>query len=693
MIRRSSPVRYAAALLVLGVLAAACSSVSPEELADRYRTSGVALEPASTLPPPTLDEGEPSSADLGNMPSDDGRSVRNAPLQPRFGECPFDVGDLDVDCGRITVPSDDDTDDIEIAFARFNAERDGADDPVVYLHGGPGEPVLASAGLLYSALVAPFVAERDVIVYDQRGAGESSPLPPCTEAWDLDPAFFGRPTPHAELSDAYNDALFDCADRLQRRSDIELSEYASAVHADDLVDLVWALDYREVNLYGISYGSRLGQTVLRDHPEIVRSAVLSGIYPIEENLLGSTPAAFEQAMLEVFAACATDPACDELLPDPLATLEAWIDRLDAEPAVIALPYDEQSSFSFSLSGDDLLNILHGLLYGADSAALIPDLLIDLEAGDRNRLERLAPAGIFDNAAVVAYLVVQCREEAPFTTPEEQALAERQETLWDRIMLPPGFLGEGLIEVCAGWPEIGVAEPLENEPATWIQPTLVMSGAFDPITPPEWGEAMAARLPNATFVYVPDRGHDADDGICSATVISSFIDDPSGPVDLSCVDADARLALTNSNVEVFDRNDPALEDSIFDIDPTDEIEWIDMRLPTWPADFFTDHEVYWRNVDVFDDTVIVIRAGEFDGEELTAYLPFEVRRSRFAESDTPAEVGDGWIRRAYDTDGMDIVSYVSTGPVAMNVSVVAGDDDIAEIERRALIPMVESVAFG
>ena len=119
---------------------------------------------------------------------------------------------------------------------------------------------------------------------------------------------------------------------------------------------------------------QIAQTVLRDHPEFVRSAILSGVYPIEDNLIGSTPAAFEQAMLEIFAACEADPGCDELLPDPVATLEAWVDRLDIEPAVVPD-----------------VNILHGLLYSADGASLIPDLLIDLEAGDRDRLERLAVA--------------------------------------------------------------------------------------------------------------------------------------------------------------------------------------------------------------------------------------------------------------------------------------------------------------
>ena len=506
MRRRSSLIYSAGLLLVLSPLAAACSSVSQQDLAERYGGGTNDAGDASTLP----------ALEPGDTPPTDGRPVRSTPLQPSWGACPFDEDEIEVECGRITVPSDDPAvDDIQIAFARFNAERNVADDAVVYLHGGPGGSVLADANWLYTVLVEPFIAERDVIIYDQRGAGESTRVFDATATAN----FLRR-----------EEALAVCARRIQRQSDLDLSAYGSAVHADDLVDLVRALDYRKVNLYGVSYGSRLAQTVLRDTMEFVRSAILSGVYPIEDNLIGSTPAAFEQAMLEIFAACEADPGCDELLPDPVATLEAWVDRLDIEPAVVPLPWDDQSSFSFNLAGDDLLNILHGLLYSADGASLIPDLLIDLEAGDRDRLERLAVAGFSDPSDVAGYLGAQCREEVPFTSPADRALAEQQTTMWDRINLPPGLLGGDLIEACQPWTEIGTADPIENEPADWPQPTLVMSSGI-------------ARLPNATFAFATDRGHDADEGPCAVELMSSFVDDPTAALDLSCLYDTDRLTLS------------------------------------------------------------------------------------------------------------------------------------------------------
>ncbi|MEM8707293.1 MAG: alpha/beta fold hydrolase [Actinomycetota bacterium] len=698
MTRRPSPSRRSAVLLAFAVLVAACSSLSQEELADRYRLDSNAPnelpEPdlASEPDEPTDTTGE-AAVDLSNTPSSDGRPPRATPLDAEFGDCPFDASGLDVECGSILIPSDDDVDDITVSFARFGAPGDPAPDPVVYLHGGPGGAVLESADRLYDVLVAPFVDRRDVIVYDQRGAGQSSPLPQCTEAWDLDTDFFGLPRLHTDIADDYVEAIVQCGARLQRRADIDLSDYSSAVHADDLLDLTRALGYEQVNLFGVSYGTRLAQTMLRDHPDVVRSVILSGVYPIEGNLIGSTPAAFQQAMERVFAACTADDVCGDLLPDPLATVEAWIDRLDTDPYIVDVPFDERGSFAFSLAGDDLLNILHGLLYTADGAALIPDLFIDLEAGDFDRLERLAPAGIYDTADVAAYLGVQCREEAPFTTPDELELAQRLDTVWDRINLPPGLLSDDLVTICEAWDEIGAAEPLENEPVTWTQPTLVMAGAFDPITPPEWGEALAARLPSATFAFSADRGHDADEGVCGADLMSRFVREPFEPLDVSCTDTNPLPRLMNTNVEVFDRNAVVLEDSIFDIDPSADVDWIDMRLPDWGADFYDDEEAYWRNVDIYDSTVIVVRSGPFAAEELTWYLPFDVRRPTFTVTDTPAEIGVGWTRQVFRTDSLDIVSYMSNGPIEMNVSVVANDVDIVALERDAIIPMVQSVVLG
>lgn len=702
MTRRVPAWRFGFVVLSAALVAAACSQVAPDDLADRYRNDEIAAGTPGTLPPPTTSTtttAAPATADDdGDAPtsqSTDGRPPRDAPLEPGFGDCPFDAGGRDVQCGTIEIPDDDpDVEPIEIAFARFNAQTtEPAADPVVYLHGGPGGAVLAEANLFARAVVDPFVADRDVILYDQRGAGESSSLPECYEAWDLDEAFFGSNVPHDELRDDYTDALAKCADRVTQRDTIDFADYASASHADDFLDLVRALGYTDVNLYGNSYGTRLAQTIMRDHAESVRSVILSGVYPIEANLIGETPESFESAFRAIAAACANTPSCDRELPDPVGSLEARVAALDADPPTFEVPFDDRSSYSFVLAGDDLLNILHGLLYTLDGAALIPDLLIDLEAGDLDRLERVAPDGIYNTSDVGAYLGVQCREEVPFTTPDERERADRDATIWDRINLPPGLLSSDLIDVCDAWGEFGIAASLENDPVTWNQPTLILSGGFDPITPPKWATAVADRLPNATLAFSPDRGHDADEGPCAAGLMTEFIDGPTEPIDTSCTAAFSLPYITATNVREQEPNRITLNESSFDIDPGPDTNWTDMLLPSWDFDFYDDEEAYWRNLDIYDSTLIVVRAGPFAADELTFYLPFESLAPNFAPTDVPSNVNAGWTRSFYDTVTYDIVTYETTGAPEMNISVIALPGDLDDLEKNAIIPMVNSVVLG
>ncbi|MEM9467155.1 MAG: alpha/beta fold hydrolase [Actinomycetota bacterium] len=682
------------ALLGAAMVAASCAEISPDELAERYRPSDV--DTPGTLPPPSTTLATVDPDDIANTPSTDGRPPRATPLEPSFGGCPFEPGPYDVECGTILIPEEDDDAvlPIEIAFARFRAtDPDPAADPVVYLHGGPGGAILLEAGLFARAVVDPFIARRDVILYDQRGAGQSSPLPECFEAWDLDDGFYSSNTPHDDLRSDYTELLTECADRVGGRDTIDFTEYASATHADDFVDLVRALGYEQVNVYGNSYGTRLAQTILRDHPEPVRSVILSGVYPIEANLVGATPSSFESGFQAIAAACAATPSCDRELPDPVGSLQAQVVALDQDPPTFEVPFDDQTSYPFVLAGDDLINILHGLLYSIDGAALIPDLLIDLEAGDRSRLERIAPDGIYNTSDVGGYLGVQCREEAPFTTPDELDRASRSDTIWDRINLPPGLLSSDLIEVCAAWEEFGVADPSENDPVTWDQPTLILSGGFDPITPPVWAEAVAARLPNAALAFSPDRGHDADEGPCAAGLMTEFVETADATLDTSCTLDFPLPYITATNVREQNRNRIELSESIFDIDPGPDTDWIDMLLPDWVFDFYDDEEAYWRNLDVYDSTLIVVRAGSFSPDELTFYLPFETLKVDFVSTERPSSVSPGWTRSVYDTVSYDIVSYQTTGTPLMNISVIALPDDLDVLETDAVIPMVNSVVLG
>ncbi len=672
--------------LALASVAAACSSVSTDELAGRYTAPDISrLDPdgsVTRLPPPT------------GSGTADGIDPLTEPLEVETAICPFDTDSVPVgvECGSITVPPrhDPGVEPVTIAFAIFRAQAaDPEPDPVVYLHGGPGGSVLADADSLYPSVVDPFVADRDVILFDQRGAGESSALPVCHEAYLLDDEFFASSTAHVDIAADYTDLVASCGKRLSADDHIDLGAYNSQSHADDVVELMYALGIDRYNLYGSSYGTRLAQTIMRDHPEGVRSVILNGIYPIEENLIGSVSESYEAALDRVFQACVDSAICGEALPDPWTAFEQVVASLDAEPLPVEIPLSQHSTYDAEVNGDDLINGFHSLLYTAATAAMIPDTLIDYLDGDVSRLERIARDGVFDIGDVAAYVAVQCHEEAPFTTPAQLDEAAASASPYERINLAPGLIGVDLIEVCPSW-DTGSSDPAENDPVSWDAPTLVMSGGIDPITPPWWAQALADRLPAATLVVSADLGHDSDEGLCAAGIMAEFMHDPHRPTATGCASIATGPVVDNRPVRLTPELTAEMFSGSFDVEAGPGTELVDIELPDWWIEAYADEDVFWRGLDQLDPTALVLRAGPIDPDELFWYLDVDTSGD-LEESALPSGVGQEWTRLAFSTAGLDLVVYERNDDISMNVTLVGYDDELPLLERNILLPAVRSIS--
>lgn len=674
-----------AVVLLLALVAAACSQVSPEELTARYELDKLQRE----QPAPTT-TGEPSNpaeeADTPAVPESD-----QEPYKIWSTSCPFDTDGLEVEveCGYVALPGPEDSPrPVRLSFARFfSSSKTPQPDPVIYLHGGPGGSVLASADSFYSSVVSPFIGQRDVIMYDQRGGGESSPLPVCEEAWRFDPDFFLEDRDHADVAVDYLDVLAACGRDISDSFLYDLTTYNSVSHASDTIELARALELNSFNIHGSSYGTKLAQAVLRDYPDWVRSVVLTGFYPTEVNLIGSVPTSFEAALQTVFDACAADEVCGPALPDPWATLDDAVAFFNTSPVSYESPYFDVAAV---IDDDEVVNGLHALLYSAGAAAMIPDALIDFRDGDLDRLTRIGASSITDVADVAGFVAVQCNEEAPFTTPADRDAANALTRAVDRVNLVPGFIGGGLLELCPAW-DTGNAQPAANEPTTWDAPTLMFSGGFDPITPPTWAANTAERLANVTLVHFPDRGHDADESSCAVDIMRRFIDRPGDDVDARCADG-ALLQLDNNSSRLIGRGATDFVDSIFDTEPGDEATWADVRVPDWESYFIEDEDSYYRSDDWLDPTTVVIRNGSFNASELTWYLEGYLGE-RFVTTDTPARFVGVWERRLLERLGTDMVAYVHKGDPALTVALSAETGELAALERDVLFPILESFSLG
>ena len=133
--------------------------------------------------------------------------------------------------------------------------------------GGPSAAAI-DPGIIF-VLTSLFGANRDMIFVDARGTGLSQPRLGCPEFDALAVAAF----PNAPSRAAYLASVRQCRDRL-RADGVDLDAYDSAANAEDLDELRVALGYDRWNVLGISNGGLATLTLMRLHPEGIRSVVL-----------------------------------------------------------------------------------------------------------------------------------------------------------------------------------------------------------------------------------------------------------------------------------------------------------------------------------------------------------------------------------------------------------------------------------
>ncbi len=398
-------------------------------------------------------------------------------------------------------------------------------DALTYLAGGPGEAATTVAPF-FATQFAAFHAKHDIVLVDQRGTGGSHALE-C----DLYP---GK-DPHAALGSFFPlDRVRACRATLEKNADLRF--YTTVASVDDLDDVRAALGYEQLDLFGGSYGTRAALVYMRRHSAHARAAVLQGVDPPSDLIPLHFPEDAQHAIDAVFADCAADAACHQAFPDLAADLRTIVARSQSAP-VPAEILDPQTAdpVRVSLSRDLVAEALRYLMYQSATALFVPDLVHQAAGGD---FAPLAEFALFSRRTLVnglgqgLYLSVTCSEDLPFINPAD---AERAAA--------SAFLGDYRYRqqraACDAW----VRGPIPagyHEPVRVGNPVLLMSGSWDPVTPPANANQVASTLPNSTNILVPSGGHDYEglEGAetCTSAIANEFLERGSGKgVDTSCVE--------------------------------------------------------------------------------------------------------------------------------------------------------------
>lgn len=507
----------------------------------------VACNRDTNNPTPTLISQQPTIASPSPTATLPLPTPTNQPAEPTYlptfveTDCPFDfTTDRQLTCGYVQLPEDrtqPDGNQVQLAVAIFASESSQpAADPIIYLEGGPGGDALEILPFVFEDRFAPFLADRDLILFDQRGTGYSQPSLDCPEYTALVYDTLEENATLAEELEWTMAALAECRQRLTDEG-VNLAAYNSVASAADLDDIRQALGYDQWNLWGISYGTRLALTTMRDYPTYIRSVILDSSYPLEVNLAIGIPPNLVRAFDTFFVGCANDSACNTAYPDLENRFYTLIDQLNAEP--ITIPVRDVFTgemYDTPFNGYDLVGILFQSLYSSELIPVLPQMLTDTANGEYDSLSLLLSTFLANTQffSIGMQFSVQCHEEVSFTKPGEAEQAAAAYPELEEYFNSSPNTSETSLQICADW-GAGVANEIENQPVVSNIPTLVMAGEYDPITPPDWGKLVQANLANSYFFEFPGVGHGATaSGDCPLSMALAFLQNPNQEPDSGCM---------------------------------------------------------------------------------------------------------------------------------------------------------------
>ena len=376
---------------------------------------------------------------------------------------------------------------LELFVVRLAALNDPGYAPIVVLEGGPGGAASAS---LEDWLGSALRVEHELILIDQRGTGLSQPSLNCPE-----------------LDAATVNPLAACRAGLLAAG-IDLAAFNTAANAQDVQDLLIALDLPTVNIYGRSYGARLALTMARDFPGRLRALILDGVTPTQARLLTAQAANGFRAFEQLFTDCAASPGCSRAYPDLRSSFDQIIDRLSQAPAAIV---DLHSGKAIWMDGDIWINSMFALFYETSMLPWLPALISAHAAGEYDFLPPLPDEAKqatplpnfvlkYDDDSEGLYYSVICAEDVPFERVDDVIAAGAQ--LPARIDSALTNASLQTYELCRVW-DVPAADASQKRPVLSDIPSLLLSGAYDPITPPAW-QKQRAKLEHKLAFCLPIR---------------------------------------------------------------------------------------------------------------------------------------------------------------------------------------------
>jgi pimeloyl-ACP methyl ester carboxylesterase len=454
-----------------------------------------------------------------------GESAAKFTLKPRtqgrvaLQPCRVADGNIEALCGKYDVYENRQSQQgrkiaLNIMLLPATTDKPAAD-PFFAFAGGPGQSATeAYAGV--AGYVTKVRQQRDVVLVDQRGTGQSNPLQ-CRLKSGNDP--------QAIIGEAFSlDKISECRAEMDRKAD--LAQYTTSIFADDMDELRQAMGYEKINVFGGSYGTKSGLVYLRRHGDHVRTLTLEAVATPQYRIPVPFAKTIQSSVDRLIALCAADAGCHKDFPDLHQEFTTLLDRLEKSPA-----HFQVQDQPVTLPRDIFVSSLRTLLYIPQIASAFPLMVHNAYQGDwttyansvlflTSRLEGVVARGMS--------LAAICAEDMPGLT---DAFIQRE--------THGTYLGDAQVRryqtYCKTWGPVGSIPKDFYAPIHSPVPTLLISGALDPATPPELAQQAAHDLPNSRLIAIKEGTHGTGSP-CIDGLVADFVQQGSAAkLDASCAD--------------------------------------------------------------------------------------------------------------------------------------------------------------
>jgi pimeloyl-ACP methyl ester carboxylesterase len=360
--------------------------------------------------------------------------------------------------------------------------------PIFYLHGGPSfaglERSLESLGT-YEDLWLPLTNVSDVVVVGQRGIGSSKPT--TTIEWTMAPPSASEPSAPEQDAEELR-AVLTREREYWERAGLDLSGFTVLEAAEDVNEVRRALGYDRITVWGGSFGSHWGMSLLRLHPEIVERAILRGMEGPDHTY--DHPGHLWNVYRRVAEEAEASPELAGRIPEGglIAAFEALVAQAEARPFTVTVTDPADGS-------------RHDVFFDTAGLAGWPADVIEMLEGDFSRAawELYARSVQTDRSfRTASYFQLDCGSGI---TPER--LAEQRADPANALLSRTNWI---YIEGCPAW-DSDLGDGFRQNFETDI-PTVIVHGTWDTSTPYENALELLPSFRNSKFIPVVRGPHGA-----------------------------------------------------------------------------------------------------------------------------------------------------------------------------------------